>query len=75
MYLKMSIIIPTKIKITSGLFVSPRVDIGAYLPVDNLLIRMGGIINYNINCASTDKDRFKEHIGRVLVGLNSGVVF
>lgn len=60
----------------SGLFVAPRIDVGGYIPIGNTLIRLGGFVQYNINCAKDDhdKDVFKERIGRLFIGANIGLI-
>lgn len=59
----------------SGLFVAPRLDIGGYLPINNQIVRMGGFVQYDINCSGGDHDIFKERIGRFFIGANIGLVF
>lgn len=59
----------------SGLFVAPRIDVGGYLPLGKQLVRLGGFVQYDINCSSGDNDIFKERIGRFFVGANIGLVF
>lgn len=60
----------------SGLFIAPRIDIGGYIPVGNILIRLGGFLQYNINCSKDDNDNnvFKDRIGRCFLGANIGLV-
>lgn len=60
----------------SGLFIAPRIDIGGYIPVGNTLIRLGGFLQYNINCSKDDNDNdvFKDRIGRCFLGANIGLV-
>lgn len=59
----------------SGIFIAPRLDLGAYLPVGKQLIRLGGFAQYDINCSGGAYDIFKERIGRLFVGANIGLVF
>lgn len=60
----------------SGLFVAPRIEIGGYVPVGNMLVRLGGFMQYNINCSKDDHDNdvFKDRIGRLFLGANIGLV-
>ena len=58
----------------SGLLIAPRIDVGGYLPIGKMLVRIGGFAQYNINCASGE-DIFKDRIGRFFVGANIGLLF
>lgn len=60
----------------SGFFIAPRIDVGGYIPVGNTLVRLGGFLQYNVNCSKddNDKDIFKERIGRCFLGANIGLV-
>lgn len=58
----------------SGLFVAPRLDIGGYLPVGGQLVRVGGFVQYDINCSKGDFDIFGERVGRVFLGANIGLI-
>lgn len=58
----------------SGFFVAPRLDVGGYFPIGNQLVRLGGFVQYNVNCSGDDFDVFKERIGRLFVGANIGLV-
>lgn len=59
----------------SGLLVAPRVDVGGYIPAGSQIVRLGGFVQYNINCSAGDYDIFKERIGRLFIGANFGLVF
>ena len=58
----------------SGLLIGPRLDLGGYLPIGKMLVRLGGFAQYNFNCASGE-DLFKERIGRFFIGANVGLLF
>lgn len=60
----------------SGFYIAPRIDIGGYVPVGSMLVRVGGFMQYNINCAKDDHDNdvFKERIGSCFLGANIGLV-
>lgn len=59
-------------KSENGFYVAPRLDIGGYVPVKNVLVRIGLFGQYNIDCSG---DIFKERIGRLFLGANVGLVF
>lgn len=56
----------------SGILVSPRVDLGGYFPLDNMILRLGVYGEYKIDCSG---DAYKDRIGRAFIGANIGVVF
>lgn len=58
----------------SGFLVSPRIDLGGYIPLKNHIFRIGVYGEYKINC-SGDIDIYKERISSVYVGANFGLVF
>ena len=58
----------------SGLFVAPRLDLGAYVPFMHQLIRIGGFAQFNLNCVGNN-DLFKERLGRLYFGANIGLIF
>jgi len=57
----------------SGLYVAPRVDIGAYVPVSGMLVRLGGFFQYNVNCTKKSFDVVSE-LGKAFFGANIGLV-
>lgn len=59
----------------SGLLIAPKIETGAYVPFAGQLVRLGGFVNYDINCSGGDYDAFKERYGRLYVGANIGLVF
>ena len=59
----------------SGIFIVPKLEIGAYIPMRGQLVRLGGYLSYpEIKC-STGDDVIKERFGRLFVGVNVGLVF
>ncbi len=66
--------IEQKGKKESGILVSPRIDCGGYIPLNNQILRIGVYGEYKINC-SGDINIYKERISEVFVGANVGLVF
>lgn len=58
----------------SGFLVSPRLDFGGYIPLNNQLLRIGVYTEYKLNC-SGDINIYHLRIGRAFVGANIGLVF
>lgn len=58
----------------SGFLIAPRIDVGGYLPIKKIPVRLGFFAQYNINCASGE-NLFKERIGRFFIGANVGLLF
>lgn len=60
----------------SGLFIAPRFDFGSYVPVGGTLVRLGGFLQYTLNCSKDDHDKnvFADRIGRCFLGANIGLV-
>ena len=60
---------------TSGIFIVPKLEVGAYIPMGGQLVRFGGYLSYpEIKC-STGDDVIKERFGRLFAGVNIGFVF
>lgn len=58
----------------SGFLISPRIDFGGYIPLNNKILRIGIYGEYKINC-SGDINIYKERISRAFVGANVGLIF
>lgn len=59
----------------SGLMVAPRLELGAYVPVADQLLRFGFCLQMDLNCSNKDYDQFKLHSGDNYIGFNVGLVF
>lgn len=58
----------------SGFAIAPRIDFGAYVPVEGNIFSVGVFADYRINC-SGEPDIYKNRISRVFVGANIGIIF
>lgn len=59
----------------SGIFIAPKLEVGAYVPTGGTILRFGGYLSYpEFNCSGGD-DVIKERFGRLFVGVNLGLVF
>lgn len=58
----------------SGFLIAPRIDVGGYLPIGKIPVRIGLFAQYNICCANGE-NLFKERIGRFFIGANVGLLF
>lgn len=59
----------------TGFFIAPRIDFGGYIPVGDMLMRMGVFVQYNINCGKKENDLYRNRNGRGVLGLDLGIVF
>lgn len=59
----------------SGLLIAPQIDFGGYVPIDNLIVRLGIFMKYRINCSTKDYNLYKQLLGNTFFGANLGVVF
>lgn len=59
----------------NGLYISPKVEIGGYIPVNGHLLKIGMFGDYRISCVNKENDIFKQRIGRAFIGVNIGYVF
>lgn len=59
----------------TGFFIAPRVDFGGYIPVGEMLMRMGVFVQYNVNCGKKENDLYRNRNGRGILGLDLGLVF
>ncbi len=58
----------------AGFAVAPRIDLGAHVPLNKNIFRIGVFGDYRINC-SGEPDIYKQRVGRVFVGANIGIIF
>lgn len=59
----------------SGLYVAPRVELGAYVPVGRQVVKVGVMWRYKINCTAKDYDVYEQIIGRTFLSAQLGIVF
>lgn len=59
----------------NGIYISPRVDFGGYIPVGSCLMKLGVFGEYKICCSKEEDNIFKDRIGRAFVGANIGWIF
>lgn len=59
----------------SGVYVAPQIDFGGYIPVGDLLVRIGISWKYKINCSTKDFDLYQTLLGRSFGGVNIGLIF
>lgn len=57
-----------------GFLLSPRVDFGGNIPLNNKIFRIGVFGEYKINCYG-DINIYEERVGRAFVGANVGFIF
>lgn len=58
----------------NGLYVAPKLDLGGYIPVNGLIVKIGVTFRYKINCSTKDADIYKDILGRAFVGANIGII-
>lgn len=58
----------------NGLYISPKLDFGGYIPVGKQIIKIGVTFRYKVNCSTKDADIYKDILGRAFVGANIGII-
>lgn len=58
-----------------GLYVSPGIDLGGYIPMGSHFAKIGVTCRYKINCYPQDSDIYQGTFGRAFVGANLGIFF
>lgn len=61
-----------EIKKKNGIYFSPRLDFGGYIPVGHSFMKIGVFGEYKICCSKEEDNIFKERIGRTFIGANIG---
>lgn len=59
----------------SGLYLSPQLSFGGYIPVGNQIVKLGIFLKHKINCSTKDYDLYHELIGKTYLGANVGILF
>ena len=59
----------------NGIYISPRVDFGGYIPFGSCFMKLGVFGEYKICCSKEENNIFKDRIGRAFVGANIGWIF
>lgn len=59
----------------NGIYISPRVDFGGYIPFGSCFMKLGVFGEYKICCSKEEDNIFKDRIGRAFVGANIGWIF
>lgn len=58
----------------SGFLIAPSLELGANVPVGNVILRMGVYGIFKVNCTTSDYDVYKGGAGRTFIGVKIGVV-
>lgn len=58
----------------NGLYISPKLDLGGYIPVGKQIVKIGVTFRYKVNCSTKDADIYKDILGRAFVGANIGII-
>lgn len=59
----------------NGLYITPCLEVGAYVPVGKQIVKVGMFWRHKINCTTKDYDLYYQIIGRTFIGANIGIIF